>query len=223
MWIDHGLSASGAILHDKGSELLTMDDFLKLRAKGIRSLMVKIPPRSNHAPFGRWEREVLIHQANRKRLSERVLLKEVLIPEGHANEAFDSEFGETVSITSIHQSNRKRLSETITSCPKGTAGIAAIGSRPDNVGKEVVDLSENTRVPTTPPINKTQEEQIKHAHSSHSVHNEYNDEDIARRYVLEWGLHEDLLICSHRACKELISHMATLAKDEVLSNLSNGE
>ncbi|GKD74765.1 hypothetical protein Tco_1333047, partial [Tanacetum coccineum] len=146
-----------------------------------------------------------------------------------ANEASGSEFGETVSVTLIHQANRKRLSETITSCPKGTAGTATIGSWPANVEKEVVNLSENTHVPTNPPVNTTQEEQIKHsntqvrvvysdAHSFHSVHNEYNDEDVACRYVLRWGLHEDLRICSYRACKELISHMATLTKDEVLSN-----
>nr|GEU63339.1 hypothetical protein [Tanacetum cinerariifolium] len=104
-----------------------------------------------------------------------------------------------------------------------------------DVGKEVVDLSENTRVPTTPPVHTTQEEQFEHgntqvhvvysdAHSFHSVHNEDNDEDATTyRYVPEWGLREDLRICSYRACKELISHLATPAQDEVLSSLSNYE
>ncbi|GKC76604.1 hypothetical protein Tco_1127378 [Tanacetum coccineum] len=121
-----------------------------------------------------------------------------------ANEASCSEFGEVVSVTLIHQANQKCLSETITSCPKGTAGTATIGLRPANVRREVRVVYSD-------------------AHSFHSVHNEYNDEDVTRRYVLGWGLREDLRICSYRACKELISHMATLAKDEVLRNLSNGE
>ncbi|GJV75067.1 hypothetical protein Tco_1506651 [Tanacetum coccineum] len=40
---------------------------------------------------------------------------------------------------------------------------------------------------------------------------------------LKWGLHDDLRICSFRACKEMITHLATPAKDEFLGGLTNIE
>ncbi|GJV11145.1 hypothetical protein Tco_1352686 [Tanacetum coccineum] len=63
----------------------------------------------------------------------------------------------------------------------------------------------------------------------------YNEDDVSRlsedlgvkevnnRYVPNWGLRNDLRVCTFRACRELVSHLATLAEDEFLGNLSNVE
>nr|GEZ34578.1 zinc finger, CCHC-type [Tanacetum cinerariifolium] len=113
----------------------------------------------------------------------------------------------------------------------GEGRTAATGSRPTGAEKEVVDLSENTCVPT-PPVNTIQQtEQVGHGDTQENVltlsipvHKEDNDGDVvAHRFLSLWGLRNDLHICSFRACKELISHLATPAKEEVLSGLSNVE
>ncbi|GJX84270.1 hypothetical protein Tco_0335044 [Tanacetum coccineum] len=101
--------------------------------------------------------------------------------------------------------------------------------------QEVVDLSKNTRIPTS-HVNTTQPStQVEHgdtkdnvvfsdAHFFHFVHQEDNDEDVAdHRFVPDWGFRDDLCICSFRACRELISHLATFTEDEVLSGFSNIE
>nr|GEZ82146.1 hypothetical protein [Tanacetum cinerariifolium] len=41
------------------------------------------------------------------------------------------------------------------------------------------------------------------------------------RFVPDWGLRDDLRICTYRACKELITHLATPAEGEFLQSLSN--
>ncbi|GKC21579.1 hypothetical protein Tco_1023729 [Tanacetum coccineum] len=104
-------------------------------------------------------------------------------------------------------------------------------NRPLNIEKHIVDLSEHTRDPT-PPVNMAQHEEhveyddaqeqlvLSYAHSFHSMHNEDADQ---HRFVPEWGLREDLRICSYRAYKELISLLATPAEDQVLSSLTNRE
>ncbi|GKB49610.1 hypothetical protein Tco_0900363 [Tanacetum coccineum] len=70
-----------------------------------------------------------------------------------------------------------------------------------HVEKEVVDLSV-------------------HSQSSHQGN---EDEPVSNRYVPNWGLHNDLSICTFRACQELISHLATPTEDEFLGSLSNVE
>ncbi|GKC14181.1 hypothetical protein Tco_1010963, partial [Tanacetum coccineum] len=59
-----------------------------------------------------------------------------------ANETADSESRDTVSVTLIRQANLK-----------GVARTAIAGSQLTDVEKEVVDLSENTRVPTPLLVN----------------------------------------------------------------------
>ncbi|GJR81874.1 hypothetical protein Tco_0152659 [Tanacetum coccineum] len=49
------------------------------------------------------------------------------------------------------------------------------------------------------------------------------DKVVNNQYVPNWGLRNDLRVCTFRACRELVSHMATLAEDELLGNLSNVE
>ncbi|GKF81581.1 hypothetical protein Tco_0240183, partial [Tanacetum coccineum] len=57
----------------------------------------------------------------------------------------------TISITPLHYAAPNPADETVTSVPKNTIGGTATGPSTENIKKEVVDLSENTRVPT-PPI-----------------------------------------------------------------------
>ncbi|GJX59940.1 hypothetical protein Tco_0291330 [Tanacetum coccineum] len=96
-----------------------------------------------------------------------------------ANETADSESRDTISVTLIRQANLK-----------GVAGTAVAGSQRTSVEKEVVDLSENTHVPTPLLVNTIhQTEQVEHgntqdnmvfsdAFSFHSGHDEDNDEDV---------------------------------------------
>ncbi|GJS10881.1 RNA polymerase beta'' subunit [Tanacetum coccineum] len=134
------------------------------------------------------------------------------------------------------------IDETIASHLKGIDGDAAGGLQPSNVEKEVVELSENIVV-SLPPITKIQ----LYAHAEHDDTQENpipfilvvmmsfhpslscevirgNDEDTdAHRFVPDWGLRNDLFVCSYRACKELVTHLATPAEDEFLSAVSNVE
>ncbi|GKC35066.1 hypothetical protein Tco_1047450 [Tanacetum coccineum] len=57
----------------------------------------------------------------------------------------------TISATPPYQAASKPIDETNTSILKDTTGSAAIGPQKANVEREVVDLSENTRL-STPPI-----------------------------------------------------------------------
>nr|GEZ05454.1 hypothetical protein [Tanacetum cinerariifolium] len=62
------------------------------------------------------------------------------------------------------------------------------------------------------------------AHSFRSSHHKDTKEGVADFwFVPNWGLCDDLRICTFRACKELVSHLATPAKEEFLGNLSNVE
>ncbi|GJT80301.1 hypothetical protein Tco_1054643 [Tanacetum coccineum] len=128
--------------------------------------------------------------------------------------------------------NPKPLNKTTTSHLNDTTRNVAAVLWLTNAEKEVVDLSKNTRIPT-PPVNTIQpsahvengdtQENVD-AHSFHSGRDEENDEDtVAHRFVPDLGLYNDLRICSFRACKELVSHLATPAEDEFLSGLSNVE
>nr|GFC15582.1 hypothetical protein [Tanacetum cinerariifolium] len=125
-----------------------------------------------------------------------------------ANEADGSKSEETIFVTLIHQANPKPLNKTITSHLKGIAGAAATGSRPNSVKMEVVNLSENTRIPTHPHITTIQRtEQVEHGDTHENVVFSdgeflsfsflYNDEDAAAyRFVPDWRLRDDLHICS---------------------------
>nr|GEY99542.1 hypothetical protein [Tanacetum cinerariifolium] len=97
----------------------------------------------------------------------------------------------------------------------------------------VVDLSGNTRVPTLSAAANQPLPHIEHhdihdnksfdAHSSQSSHQGNEDELVDHRYVPNWGLCDDVYVCTFCACRELISHLATLAEDEFSGNLSNVE
>ncbi|GKF55042.1 hypothetical protein Tco_0165382, partial [Tanacetum coccineum] len=59
------------------------------------------------------------------------------------------------------------------------------------------------------------------AHSSQSSHQDLGDKAVNNRYVPNWGLRNDLRVCTFCACRELVSHLATPTEDEFLGNLSN--
>ncbi|GJW44001.1 hypothetical protein Tco_0072800 [Tanacetum coccineum] len=149
----------------------------------------------------------------------------------------------TISITPLHHFAPTPADETVTSVPKNITRDAATGPQTANPEKEVVDLSENTRVPT-PPItvvqpsphagrNDTQEQVCstnclvflsRATHSIHSTHHEDDGESTAEhRFMPEWGLHDDLHISSARACKEMLTHLATPTEKEFLGDLINVE
>nr|GFA18313.1 hypothetical protein [Tanacetum cinerariifolium] len=94
---------------------------------------------------------------------------------------------------------------------------------PPQVEKDVVDLSGNTRMSSPPvidvPPSPRQEHHDTHEIHSQSSHHGSEDEPVGNRY----SLHNDLLVCTFRACKELVSHLATLTEDEFLGALLNVE
>ncbi|GJZ59396.1 hypothetical protein Tco_0615212 [Tanacetum coccineum] len=112
-----------------------------------------------------------------------------------AKDVAASNFEETTFVTPILQANLKPLGKTMTFHTKGIAEDADGGSRPPNIEKEVVDLSESTRVPTPPGNIVRQEEPVgrgdpqdhvvfSDAHSFYSGHDKGDDEDdAAYRFV----------------------------------------
>ncbi|GJT86913.1 hypothetical protein Tco_1068630 [Tanacetum coccineum] len=100
-----------------------------------------------------------------------------------------------LSPTPLHHANPKNVGDPLTVVLNDAARAAA------NVEKEVVDLSTN---------------------SFHSAHHEDTEEGtVDHRFMSNWGLRDDLRICTFRVCKELVSHLATPAEEEVLGNLTN--
>nr|GEX38967.1 hypothetical protein [Tanacetum cinerariifolium] len=96
---------------------------------------------------------------------------------------------------------------------------------PPQVEKELVDLSGNTRVSFPPVIDVPPSPRQEH-HDTHEIHSQSSyhgseDEPVGNRYVPNWMLRNDLRVCTFSACKELVSHLATLMEDEFLGVLSN--
>ncbi|GJZ08656.1 hypothetical protein Tco_0542939 [Tanacetum coccineum] len=99
----------------------------------------------------------------------------------------------------------------------------------------VVDLSDPTK-DKSPPLNEMVQKStsIGHANSqpdhenpsgansSHSASGHHFDDDAAiGLFVPNWRFQNNLRICSYYASRELLSNLATLAEDVVLSELSN--
>ncbi|GJZ88751.1 hypothetical protein Tco_0660533 [Tanacetum coccineum] len=131
----------------------------------------------------------------------------------------------TLSVTPLHQAEPEVVMKSTSSVDAAVAG--------SHVEKEVVDLSGNTRVPTPPAATTqpsahteppvTRKPATSEGYSSQSSHSGHEDEPVNNRYVPNWGIRNDLRVCTFRACRELVSHLATLAEDEFLGNLSNVE
>ncbi|GKD16852.1 hypothetical protein Tco_1206010 [Tanacetum coccineum] len=103
----------------------------------------------------------------------------------------------TISPTLLHHAALMNVGETTIAVLNDTAGNAT------DFEKEVVDLS---------------------AHSFHSTHHEDTKEDVIdHQFVPNWRLCADLCICTFRAYKELVSHLATPAEEKFWGSLSNVE
>ncbi|GJX80063.1 hypothetical protein Tco_0328212 [Tanacetum coccineum] len=129
----------------------------------------------------------------------------------------------------------QKLDATTTAIPKDTTGNAATKAQGVNVEREIMDLSGNTHVPTplvivTQPSVHTEHDDARYnvvffdAHSFHSTHHEDTDEDVVDHWFMpDWGLYDDLRICTFKECKELVSYLATPTEKEFLGGLSNVE
>ncbi|GJZ92379.1 putative ribonuclease H-like domain-containing protein [Tanacetum coccineum] len=126
----------------------------------------------------------------------------------------------------ILEDQRPKLHTTLPLAAK-RAG-EAVQKLPRRRGREVVDLSGNTCVSTLPATaiqpSPHPEHTASNAHSFNSSNHEETEDGLEdRRFVPNWDLSDNLRICTFRACKELISHLATLAEEEFLGNLTNVE
>ncbi|GKA89972.1 hypothetical protein Tco_0811784 [Tanacetum coccineum] len=131
----------------------------------------------------------------------------------------------TLSATPIHQASPEVGK-------KPAAATAEIAKDTPRTKKVIVDLSGNTRV-STPPAEVNQPSPPREHDDTHvsphldvhsqSSHHGNEDEPVANKYVPDWELRNDLRVCTFKACKELVSHLATLVEDEFLGSLSNAE
>ncbi|GKC46269.1 hypothetical protein Tco_1063991 [Tanacetum coccineum] len=125
---------------------------------------------------------------------------------------------DTLSPIPLHHAAPNNAEGTATATPVGPIGDAT------NVEREVVDLSGNTRVSTLPSIVIQPLPHPEHidsdAHSFHSSYHEGIEDGLEdHQFVPNWGLRDDLRICTFRACKELV----TPAEEEFLGNFTNVE
>nr|GEU97965.1 hypothetical protein [Tanacetum cinerariifolium] len=140
-------------------------------------------------------------------------------------ESIQSGSEEILSVIPLHQATPETT--------KNPTLVVDVTQGTSHVEKEVVDLSGNTCVPTPPAAtvppspraehHDTQEHAASDAHSSQSSHQGHEDEPVNNQYVPNWGLRNDLRVCTFRACRELVSHLATPAEDDFLGNISNVE
>nr|GEY47586.1 hypothetical protein [Tanacetum cinerariifolium] len=215
-------------IKDPNGKVLTIDDFLKLPvwngtvvSKGDPILDDQRPQLCNTPPL---EVGKLIPEKSATRRG--VEKPNSKIVRARRNQKLtSSELEGTISVTPLRQAVRWTIDETASSIPKVTTENVAIGTKAADVEKEIIDLSENTRMPT-PPIITVQP--LAHAKRDDTQENgvffDDNDENMAEHhFVPEWRLREDLRICYYKACKELISHLATPVEEEFLSDLSNVE
>ncbi|GJX84807.1 hypothetical protein Tco_0335581 [Tanacetum coccineum] len=141
------------------------------------------------------------------------------------NESIQSGSKATLSATPIHQASPE-------TGKKPAAAAAEIAQEIPRTKKVVVDLSGNTRASTIPvEVNQPslpREHDDAHVSPHFDVHSESshhgNEEvSVANRYMPDWELRNDLRVCTFRAGKELVSHLATPAEDEFLGSLSNAD
>ncbi|GKD27123.1 hypothetical protein Tco_1233337, partial [Tanacetum coccineum] len=123
------------------------------------------------------------------------------------NQEIDNSGSEgTISITPLRQASPKPIEEGVSSAPKATTGTVARETHPVNTEKEVLELSENTRLPTPPVINVTQPSSqartgpspdgvaFSNANSIHSIHQEEGGSSVEHQFVPEWGLRDDMRV-----------------------------
>ncbi|GKC35467.1 hypothetical protein Tco_1047851, partial [Tanacetum coccineum] len=158
--------------------------------------------------------------AIRETIPEKTPQKKRKVHKNQETERSNSE--KTLSPTPLHDAAPKNVKEPAT--------VTLIGLTRDatNVEKEVVNLSGNTHASTSPATivqpSPRLELTASDAHSFHSSHHEDTEDGLVDgQFVPNCGLHDNLCICTFRACKELIYHLATLAEEEFLGKLTNVE
>ncbi|GJR22169.1 hypothetical protein Tco_0970696 [Tanacetum coccineum] len=117
---------------------------------------------------------------------------------------------------------------------KRTGEASWVASKKKKARKNAGLTGSESEEPAPPLVIKTLEERfvqeenwtgnvdLSDAHIFHSIHKEDNDEDAdGHCFIPEWGLRSNLCISSYCTCKEMILHLATPAKDEVLLSLTN--
>ncbi|GJY66929.1 hypothetical protein Tco_0469167 [Tanacetum coccineum] len=115
----------------------------------------------------------------------------------------------TLLVTPLHQAEPEVVQE-----PTPPVDATVAGS---HVEKEV-NLSGDTCVPTSSAAT-TQPS----AHTEPPTAQKPATSKVNNRYVPNWRLRNDLRVYTFRACRELVSHLATPAEDEFLGGLSNVE
>ncbi|GKF36866.1 hypothetical protein Tco_0113624, partial [Tanacetum coccineum] len=133
------------------------------------------------------------------------------------NELTQSGSEEAFSATPLHQAALEVAKRPVT--------VVEAAKDTPHPEKEVVDLSGNTRVTTSPGMDTQPLPHLEHhdVHENVSSHQGNEDEMVNNQFVPNWGLRNDLCVCTFRACQELISHLATPAEDDFLGSLSNVE
>ncbi|GKA23377.1 hypothetical protein Tco_0709339 [Tanacetum coccineum] len=124
------------------------------------------------------------------------------------NELTQSGSEEAFSATPLHQAALEVAKRPVT--------VVEAAKDTPHPEKEVVDLSGNTRVTTSPGMDTQPLPHLEH----HDVHENVGNEDemVNNQFVPNWGLRNDLRVCTFRACQELISHLATPAEDDFLGH-----
>ncbi|GKE65853.1 hypothetical protein Tco_1520014, partial [Tanacetum coccineum] len=132
----------------------------------------------------------------------------------------------TLSATPLHQVGPEVGKKPV------AAAAPEIAKDTPHAEKVIVNLSGNTRT-STPPVEVNQPSLPREhddTHDSHNLdvhsqssHHGNEDEPVANKYMPDWKLRNDLRVCTFRACKELVSHLATLAEDKFLGSLSNAK
>ncbi|GJW86405.1 hypothetical protein Tco_0161745 [Tanacetum coccineum] len=120
----------------------------------------------------------------------------------------------TLSPTPLHHVSPENVKEPATVNPNGLTGDAT------HVKKKVVDLSGNTRASTSPATviqpSPWPKLTTSDAHSFHSFHHEDTEDGPAdRRFVPNWGLHDDLRICTLKDMEKERDDWRRTASDQV--------
>nr|GEU58840.1 hypothetical protein [Tanacetum cinerariifolium] len=132
--------------------------------------------------------------------------------------------------TKIVVAREKKERQSLARAEAKRASVGHAGGGP-HVEKEVVDLSGNTRVSTppatanepSPPLGHHNADENPDPDTQSHQSSQQGHELVGNRYVPNWELRNDLRVCTYRACRELVNHVATPAEDKFLGTLSNAE
>nr|GEX20322.1 hypothetical protein [Tanacetum cinerariifolium] len=208
------------MIKDPNGMVLIMDDFLKLPAWSGTLMSKEDPIPDDHHPklhttppleVGKLILKKSLAQRNLENPNSKIAaarekkrVRKNQKPDGLGSEA-------TIFATPLQPAAPKPIGETTTTIARNAIEDARPEPQVADDERDVVDLSEDTRLPT-PPVNVIQP-------LTHTKHM-----DGFRLIVLSFITCSSLLpLCSprgYRACKEIITHLATPVKEEFLVELS---